>query len=455
MNEIQVLKYINKMKKLVKVPESKTFSDFLWNVYTTETENYQEVTGLHRRFDMELIKKDHEEFPLALLKYNTKHMFKNEWDDFTIQSRGLVIDWVNEELVLYPFDKFFEMGERIADSTKSVLKRLKNASIIELTDKRDGCLIIARKYRDDILVTSSGSFDSNESRKAYSMIKKDKYLSCLLDVHPSKTFIFELVEQDDNKKYVSYKETKLTVIGVRDMLTHRLHTNVEMRGFIREEYVVDLYNLDPTEVIESLDDPAVSNIEGYVLRIDNYFVKLKFKNYKLAHRISNLPSRNINVIITALEENRMDGIISLVPGHYRENFGLQLKAFKVYHAMKVDYIKSIIDEHKGLSVKMFALKMADNEPGLKKLLIYSFMNGIKDVPLSKKEVQYLKRYVKYYRFATHLDFCEMDDRDEKELLKMIKSGEVKYAETWTHEGVTTYLLSLLQFIKEEPLKLIK
>ncbi len=54
----------------------------------------------------------HKEFPeLRIFEYTAKAMFDREWNDVTMKTRGLIVNWSTKEVLARPFDKFFNYGE--------------------------------------------------------------------------------------------------------------------------------------------------------------------------------------------------------------------------------------------------------------------------------------------------------------------------------------------------------
>ncbi len=75
------------------------------------------------------------------------------------ECRSVVIDVVNEQLVLAPFRKFFNLNEVDENRLENILNKIKSAKSIEITDKLDGSMQNARYYNGDIVISGSRALD--------------------------------------------------------------------------------------------------------------------------------------------------------------------------------------------------------------------------------------------------------------------------------------------------------
>lgn len=93
---------------------------------------------------------------LVLFKYHRKVFYDHLWDTdpLLLQARGHVYSIVTKQLVINPFDKVFNYGEssaglNIPDDHQVIIER-----------KVNGFMAAVTWHHDDLLVTSTGSFDS-------------------------------------------------------------------------------------------------------------------------------------------------------------------------------------------------------------------------------------------------------------------------------------------------------
>ena len=227
---------------------------------------------------------------LLLLKYN-KCIYNTGWFNFALKSRGVVLDKNTLEIVGYPFDKFFNINERPEYREEEVLNHLKNATMVSLTDKKDGTLISVFNYNNKTYLTTNGSLENEYIDWAWELFN-EKYKNFINNVPNNYTFIFEMIIPE-SKVVIDYGDMrKLFLIGIRNMKDYRFLSYEEMISFAKNN------NLDITEeddfsdvktLIKKANSLREANKEGWVLKItepsEDYFVKIKLAEYFELHRM--------------------------------------------------------------------------------------------------------------------------------------------------------------------------
>lgn len=198
--------------------------------------------------------------------------------------RGITFDLKTGEIILYPFEKFFEIDQVEESSLENVQKAISKAKLIEFSEKLDGSLTSMRWYNNALVI---GTMGMNES-ELIEQIKKDvtKEIIQMCKDHPERTFIFEELETE-NTHVVQYKpeELGLYLLGYRDMNNYYLSTYKEAIELAKK------YNVRHTTVKETtlekeaevLSRESGYNREGCVINIDGWRVKLKSEDYKVLH----------------------------------------------------------------------------------------------------------------------------------------------------------------------------
>jgi hypothetical protein len=105
---------------------------------------------------------------LVLIKYSLTSAGLDLWDNpnsVLREMRSLVIDLKNEEIVLAPFRKFFNMNETEETAYEVIVEKIKNASNIEFSNKLDGSMQSARFYRGEIVMSGSGAIEPEASEQ--------------------------------------------------------------------------------------------------------------------------------------------------------------------------------------------------------------------------------------------------------------------------------------------------
>ena len=226
---------------------------------------------------------------LRVLHYNPKCVYENKWDSFDgilRHCRGLVINTAVPEIVLLPYDKFFNIGEKEETSPENIQKRLKNRHEVQFAKKMDGSLICARWYRDKLVVATSGTIGPGymltENAEKYILDRPDTYLKMLQD-YPDWTFMFEYIFPDD-PHIVIYEPDKygLYLHGMRDVNDGQYKTYsaiaqyADSYGVLHTEFIKDA-TFD--SIKEELHKWKHDENEGYVMNIDGFFVKMKCEDY--------------------------------------------------------------------------------------------------------------------------------------------------------------------------------
>lgn len=199
------------------------------------------------------------------------------------QCRGIILDEAkNWQVIAWPFDKFFNYGEKEAAQIDWANCRIQ--------EKLDGSLMIMYHYDDKWMVATSGSPDATGNIGDTGMVFSDlfwetfckKGYSVPIKQVESLTFMFELTSPL-NRVVVRHTEPDLRLLGIR----HRL-TGQEFSGNSND------YDCAPSfsgmrsieALMASFDAMDPLKQEGYVV-VDKHFnrVKVKHPGYILLHHM--------------------------------------------------------------------------------------------------------------------------------------------------------------------------
>lgn len=290
---------------------------------------------------------------LVLLRYGKysdvfggEYDYMEFWDDYNgiyKYCRSIVIDIVNSKIVIYPFDKFFNLNEREETSTKNVLEKIKEAFYVSITDKLDGSMQCARYYNNEFIMSGSQSLDPNNSWRladGYNYLT-DNYKQMLKD-YPDTTFIFEYISKKD-EHVVIYNEEQygLNLIGARSedsiFLTYKELKEIANKYNIK---ITTLHEITFEEMLESLKKYKSNEKEGYVLHamsLDyDFFVKIKCDDYVEMHKILSALS-SINLIIKNIGDETFDDFFSKIPDTYKSRvLDIAHKVFEYNFKMKFE-----------------------------------------------------------------------------------------------------------------------
>lgn len=106
--------------------------------------------------------------PLSIYTYSTVCELNEAWDEYTRESRGLVLD--DKGRVVIPcIPKFFNSGTKFAEPINL------SDPATEITEKNDGYLIQIKKDSEyGLVITSKGSFTSKMVEKAKELVNEDQ-----------------------------------------------------------------------------------------------------------------------------------------------------------------------------------------------------------------------------------------------------------------------------------------
>ena len=144
---------------------------------------------------------------MFVLKYKKKVFYDGLWNRFIAECRGSIVD-ADFNLVTYPFTKIYNYGIEkeapvLADDVKVTAYR-----------KINGFMVAVTWYNGDILVSTTGSTDSDYVKMARELIKSnlDRYrFTC--EAHAGYTFMFECVHRND--PHIIPEKEGMYLLGMR------------------------------------------------------------------------------------------------------------------------------------------------------------------------------------------------------------------------------------------------
>ena len=242
--------------------------------------------------------------------------FWNMYDGIFRECRGLVLDIVDDAVVSLPFGKFFNINENDETSEKIIRDKISNAKTIEFSNKLDGSLILCRWYKNDLVISSSGVFDSDIVTWSKNQINDD-YLKLISDYNDY-TLMFESISANDSHIVVYTKEQNgLYLVGMRNVYTGKLKSYSEVIAIAKQYNVktTEEYAMSFDDILKTKDKYSCNEKEGYVMYLDGLLVKIKCDDYVLLGKMakSNCSKKNI---IKAIYYDRIDDLKANVPINY-------------------------------------------------------------------------------------------------------------------------------------------
>jgi len=249
----------------------------------------------------EVNRRKHDTLPLSIYTYSKSTEIDKNWNEITRVCRGLILDDETGEVVGNPFPKFFNIEEQAEDKRLAGNKIIKfKGTDIQLPDcdyvtfdKMDGSIIYVAVYKDQLVVSSKGSFNSAQAKKAMDMLNK-KYSTAKF--FKGYTYIFEVIYRT-NRIVCDYGDREeMILLGIRDNGLNRDCIVTEC-----DEWASTYGFSRPTKYEKQIEDLLLEkdspfdNREGYVIHFHNgEKLKIKFTAYFDLHKImTNVTTKDI------------------------------------------------------------------------------------------------------------------------------------------------------------------
>ncbi len=128
---------------------------------------------------------------LNVLKYKRKVFYDGLWNDYLEECRGLIVD-DDFNIVSYPFTKIYNYG------VEKNAPHIHKDEMVEAHRKVNGFMVAVTWYKGDILVSTTGSIDSDYVKMAKELIEPNlqRYRETCSD-NSQYTFMFECVHRND------------------------------------------------------------------------------------------------------------------------------------------------------------------------------------------------------------------------------------------------------------------
>ncbi|MFD5254409.1 RNA ligase [Streptomyces bobili] len=216
----------------------------------------------------------HPTLPLRILNYTEKAQFEREWNQVTLQCRGLVVDGQGQVLAR-PYTKFFNYSEHPKDTFS-----LDDPVVV--TDKLDGSLGILYPVPDGgYAIATRGSFASDQARHA-TKVWEERY-AATATIKPGVTYLFEIIFPE-NRIVCDYGALDdLVLLGGIELATG---APIPASDLAWDGPRVNTF--DFATLAEALAAAPRPGAEGFVLRFPgrgDTMIKIKQDDYVALHRI--------------------------------------------------------------------------------------------------------------------------------------------------------------------------
>jgi RNA ligase len=295
----------------------------------------------------------HSTLPITIYNYSKFCQFKKQWNEITLQCRGLILD-KDYNVVAKPFSKFFNLEEE---------KNIPNEPYT-IYEKLDGSLGILFYYEGWHIATR-GSFTSEQSQRAM-IILKNKYSHLLESLNRDWTYLFEII-YPENRIVLDYGDKEdLILLGIYNRVT------------LQEEELKDygFPYLKPSQYdgmnFKQLKDLNAKNHEGFVIKFSSgKRIKIKFEDYVQLHGIvtefSNKKvwemlrdGKDINELIEIVPDEFFEKVKEVKEDLEKQFNNIKNKAHKVYNDVKdfgtrKEIALHLLNNHKDIMQLVFSL----------------------------------------------------------------------------------------------------
>lgn len=209
-----------------------------------------------------------------------------EWTDTLRWARGLVLN-SKGKVIACPFKKFFNYSEIRSEIDELIANGVKH----QIQEKLDGSLGILFCYEGEWILSTKGSFISDQAVKGMQILK-NRYPE-YVGLDPDYTYLFEII-YPENQIVVKYEEENLILLATMNPKTfkevpvptyHVLEADRYGDAFMSLQQVRQ-YDLKISDVIKDMSRPDYCSSEGFVVVFENGTrVKFKYDEYVKLHKI--------------------------------------------------------------------------------------------------------------------------------------------------------------------------
>lgn len=390
------------------------------------------ISELNRLSAEKLLRSNvHPTLPLTIYNYTEITQYRKKWNPTLLQCRGLVVDYMGT-VVAKPFPKFFNLGDTMAEQAIPPVPTITNycSANYRIYNKLDGSLGVFFCYKGEWIMSSRGSFNSEQARVGTELAQKAQLANTC---DPAYTYVFEII-YPSNRIVIDYQDKKeLVLLGVvktsaLDCLYEEL--NDEELAATAEKLSVPLAK-DCTEDLDlqdkTFDDIRSLNIEneeGYVVRFENGSrLKIKFPDYVALHSVRT--GFQTSMLLEWLVENRsVESCLDMIPDELHEQVTAVETLLETQLQKKMESLKKDIDYYVSQNMTFKSIVAQCEEKGLT-----SVQYGIicKYVKLSRESGNSIMNETQIRRD------CALALAKEKQILDLVET-QVPTSSTWKNRS---------------------
>jgi len=305
---------------------------------------------------------------LVLFNYTDACTYDKAWDEHTLNARGTVYEIETGNIIAQAFPKFFNYGELDLDLQKDLLHR----KDFDVYEKADGSLGIIYHFDGEWRVNTRGSFSSDQSVFASSMLGNYDLSGFPKDI----TLLVEII-YPENRIIVDYgDDKKLILLGAFQNVIDLNSELFDIGSRIKME-VAQKKSFSSIDELIKEREVIPAGEEGFVVRFsDGERVKFKGMEYLKVARI--LQGCSPLTFWESMVEGNVDRtILEQIPEEFRDEFDRIAQVIEhKYSVQKQQYTALYFDITRKLALPLVHDQV--NEEHRKKLGIYLKENNIKE-----------------------------------------------------------------------------
>ncbi len=191
---------------------------------------------------------------LHVLKYKRKVFYDGLWNEYLEECRGLIVD-DEFNIVSYPFTKIYNYG------VEAKAPKIAPDEMVTAHRKVNGFMVAVTWYKDDVLISTTGSIDSDYVKMARELMEPTiRFYRETCSKHANWTFMFECVHRND--PHIIPEKEGMYFLGARKK---ELGSNISTTFFCHTDFGAEYVEriVGPMEYIEIL----VKHVkhEGFVI----------------------------------------------------------------------------------------------------------------------------------------------------------------------------------------------
>ena len=237
---------------------------------------------------------------IYVLKYKKKVFYDNLWNDYIAECRGSIVD-ADFNLVSYPFTKIYNYGiEKAAPVLASDTK-------VTAFRKVNGFMVACTWYKDDVLISTTGSTNSPFVAMAREMIGDniERYRKTCKH-YEGHTFMFECVHKDD--PHIIPEKLGMYLLGFRkNEWNSPIESNAAILMLLQNALRTNIVESSYTSIGQLLEEVKAVKHEGYVFYTDDgVSAKIKSPYYLTSKWVARNPRTDKLVDLNNDIKHRLD-----------------------------------------------------------------------------------------------------------------------------------------------------